>query len=132
MTKEYFRAEFIKRLAEAVEDEVVRANFSMGKYNDIDVCKTMPRPDYKWAENEVIELEEESGQKLSSDNVLQLAEQISEKLYAKIRTELKISFGEMMCHYYSIQAGAIEAKIAIIIQRSNDYANKMALEVNQE
>lgn len=38
----------------------------------------------------------------------------------------------MMCHYYSIQAGAIEAKIAIIIQRSNDYANKMALEVNQE
>lgn len=115
-----FREELIKKLAEAAENEVVRAKFFMGEYNAIEMYKEIPQPDYKWAESEMEELEEEYDQKLSMDNVMQWTEVLSEKLHAKIRAELKESFGAMKCHYYSIQAGAIEAEMALAIRRSTE------------
>lgn len=122
--QELFRNELIVRLAESVENEVVRAHFQLGKYNDISVCKELPYPDVKWAQKQLEELEEDAGEELTMENVLLFAEGLARNLHQKIRTELRLSFGEMECHFYSIGSGAVEAEVAVAIRRAAESVNK--------
>lgn len=110
---EYFIDRLSVRLAEAAEDEIIRACFITGNITD------QVKPDVEWAKTTLKTANEVTEEELTIDNATQYLMLLGDMLLVKLRQDLRKelrSVGEN----YTIPAGAIDGKVMFAIQSAKN------------
>lgn len=112
--QQYFWERLAVRLAEAAEDEILRACFITGNITD------QVKADIQWARHTLETADDATPEKLTIENATAYATLLEDMLRFKLRKELRKELGSSEGNNYSFPAGAIEAKVMFAIQSARN------------